>query len=100
MPPTMTTGGVSGGCSGMGRLAGKRAVVTGAGSGIGRATALAFAREGATVFAVDRDRAAVEASAAAAEGIVAHTADVSQGAEIASLFARVKAEAGRLDVLF
>jgi NAD(P)-dependent dehydrogenase (short-subunit alcohol dehydrogenase family) len=96
----MTTGGVSGDCSGMGRLAGKRAVVTAAGSGIGRATALAFAREGATVFAVDVDLGAVEATAAAASGIVAHSADVSQAAEVAALFDRVQAEGARLDVLF
>ncbi|MDE0727451.1 MAG: SDR family NAD(P)-dependent oxidoreductase, partial [Alphaproteobacteria bacterium] len=38
----------------MGRLAGKRAVVTGAASGIGRASARIFAREGASVVAVDR----------------------------------------------
>jgi NAD(P)-dependent dehydrogenase (short-subunit alcohol dehydrogenase family) len=48
----------------MGRLQGKRAVVTGAGSGIGRAAALLFAREGASVLAVDRDEAAVAETAA------------------------------------
>ena len=39
----------------MGRLEGKAAIVTGAGSGIGRASALLFASEGARVLAVDRD---------------------------------------------
>lgn len=38
----------------MNRLAGKRAIVTGAGQGIGRASAILFASEGAEVFAVDR----------------------------------------------
>lgn len=43
----------------MGRLAGKRAIVTGAGSGIGRASALRFAQEGARVLAVDRSAIAI-----------------------------------------
>ncbi len=48
----------------MGRLEGKRAIVTGAGSGIGRASALLFAREGAAVLAVDETCDAVEQTAA------------------------------------
>src|SRR5215510_10269122 len=62
-------------------FAGKAAVITGAGNGIGRQTALAFAAAGASVLAVDRDAAAVEATAAAIrqQGGVARieTADVT-----------------------
>ena len=42
-----------------GRLEGKRALITAAGQGIGKAAALAFAREGATVFATDVNEAAL-----------------------------------------
>lgn len=47
----------------MGRLSGKKAIITGAGSGIGRASALIFAREGADIVAVDRVEAAVDETA-------------------------------------
>lgn len=48
----------------MGRLSGKRAIVTGAGSGIGRASAILFAQEGAKVVVVDRVEDAVDETAA------------------------------------
>ena len=67
--------------SGTGRLAGKRALVTGAGSGIGRAIALAFADEGAAVQCVDIDEDAANetASRIRAEGghAIAEACDVS-----------------------
>jgi NAD(P)-dependent dehydrogenase (short-subunit alcohol dehydrogenase family) len=89
-------------------LAGKVAVVTGAGSvgpgwGNGRATAVLFAREGATVVAVDRDAEAlaptlqlVREEGGAATG---HDCDVTDGAAVAQLVDRVVAEHGRVDVL-
>jgi len=88
----------------MGRLEGKRAIVTGAGSGIGRASALLFAREGAAVLAVDKTRDAVEETAeqiAAAGGrALAHAADAGDEADVRAYVARAMAEFGGLDVVF
>ena len=65
------------------RLAGKVCIVTGAGSGIGRATAIRFAEEGARVTCVDIARDAVEETARAIGGAaVAVTADVSNPAAV------------------
>jgi 2-keto-3-deoxy-L-fuconate dehydrogenase len=74
------------------RLAGKTAVVSAAASGIGRASAEAFARAGARVLAVDIDAAAV-ATVPGCEGFVV---DVRDADAIASFAAR----AGKVDVLF
>lgn len=76
----------------MGRLSGKTALITGAGQGIGRATATAFLAEGATVWATDRDLSLVESI----DGSIARKLDVLDSAEIERVFA----EAGPLDVLF
>ena len=72
-------------------LTGRVAVVTGAGSGIGRATAELFAAEGATVVAADVD--------SSAEGVT-HVIDVSDPEQADALAAAVVAEHGRVDVLF
>ena len=65
------------------RLAGKVTIVTGAGSGIGRATAIRFAEEGARVTCVDVARDNVEATAAEiGDAAVAVTADVSDAAAV------------------
>jgi 2-keto-3-deoxy-L-fuconate dehydrogenase len=76
------------------RLSGKIAVVTAAGAGIGRATALAFAAEGATVRAIDIDAAALKALAG--ETIETAVLDVRDETAIAAFFARLE----RCDVLF
>jgi 2-keto-3-deoxy-L-fuconate dehydrogenase len=59
-----------------GRLKGKRAFVTAAGAGIGRAAAIAFAREGAAVVATDIDAKGLEALAREHPGIQTHSLDV------------------------
>lgn len=71
----------------MGRLKGKTAFVTAAAAGIGRATALAFAREGAAVTATDIDTAGLETLAAEAPGIAAHRLDVRSDADVAAALA-------------
>ena len=84
------------------RLDGKNALVTGAGSGIGRAIALLFAGQGARVIVADRDAAgaaAVVAEVGAAGGAAeALQLDVSDEAEVRQAFAEV-AQRGRLDIL-
>jgi len=76
-------------------LRGRVALVTGAGAGIGRAVALALAREGASVVAVDRDEAAAEETVRLAGGGTAIRADVTDDAALRAAFAA----AGPLDVL-
>jgi 2-keto-3-deoxy-L-fuconate dehydrogenase len=78
------------------RLDGKRCLLTAAGAGIGRATALAFAREGAQVLATDIDAAALRSLAEENGTIRTATLDVTDPAQIAAL---VDADA-EVDVLF
>jgi NAD(P)-dependent dehydrogenase (short-subunit alcohol dehydrogenase family) len=85
------------------RLSGKRAVVTGAGSGIGRAAAVRFAAEGARVAVVDIDSAAAGGTAAAiltsGGEAVAVPADVSVESDVAAAIATAVQEWGGLDVV-
>ena len=81
-----------------GRVQGKRAVVTGAARGIGRAIAEAFVAEGAQVLLADVDAEGV-AKTATELGQQALTADLSRKSEIDRLFARVSQDWGGLDIL-
>jgi NAD(P)-dependent dehydrogenase (short-subunit alcohol dehydrogenase family) len=77
------------------------ALVTGAGSGIGRSVALALAGAGYTVIAAGRRQAPLEAVAdAAGERCLPVVADVTQASAVDAMFARIRAEHGRLDLLF
>jgi NAD(P)-dependent dehydrogenase (short-subunit alcohol dehydrogenase family) len=67
-------------------LAGKRAVVTGGGSGVGLATAVALAAEGATVWIAGRRDGPLAAAAAAQPGLRTAVADVTDEASVAALF--------------
>ena len=79
----------------------KVALVTGAGSGIGRAVAKALGREGYAVALAGRRLDALQATAQEiGPGSLAIATDVSDPASVAALFAAVKAKFGRLDVLF
>jgi len=82
------------------RLRDKVAVITGAGSGIGRATALLFAREGARLALVDRDMAAVTETAVLVGGAVTRVSDVGEPGAAEADAAAILAELGRIDILF
>jgi NAD(P)-dependent dehydrogenase (short-subunit alcohol dehydrogenase family) len=79
-------------------LEGSVAIVTGGGSGIGRATAIAFADEGAVVAVVDRDGDAARAVAAEVDGH-AYELDVRDGDRVGAVFAEVAERLGGLHVL-
>jgi meso-butanediol dehydrogenase/(S,S)-butanediol dehydrogenase/diacetyl reductase len=89
---------------GTGRVADRRIVITGAGSGMGRAFAIALAQQGGVVGVLDRDGAAAKRVTAEISGAgnqaIALTADVSSRADICAALDRFVAEFGGLDVMF
>jgi NAD(P)-dependent dehydrogenase (short-subunit alcohol dehydrogenase family) len=83
------------------RFQDKTVVVTGAASGIGRATALLFAAEGAKVYAADIDEAGLAKTAADSNGSVTTVrCDVTQCEEIKALMDRAATETGGIDAVF
>lgn len=87
----------------MGRLENRIALITGAGGGFGRAMSIFFAREGARIFASDRDEASARETAQAVKDLggeaTAIRTDVVKKDDIASLLKEIESTAGRLDIL-
>jgi len=87
----------------MGRLSGKKCLVTGGGQGIGRAIALAFAREGASIGLLDQNRATLEATLADAKKLGAEAmgvaGDVSEETSATAAVREAEAVLGGIDVL-
>jgi NAD(P)-dependent dehydrogenase (short-subunit alcohol dehydrogenase family) len=86
------------------QLTGKVALITGAGSGIGKAAALLFGAEGAKVAALSRTESEVQKTAeeirAAGGEAIAIRADVSSEAEMQAAMEKIAAQWGRLDIVF
>jgi NAD(P)-dependent dehydrogenase (short-subunit alcohol dehydrogenase family) len=83
-----------------GKLQGKIAIVTGGTSGIGLATAKLFASEGATVYITGRRQAELDAAVAQIDNATGVQVDSSKLDQLNAFYERVKAEQGRIDVLF
>lgn len=87
-----------------GRLANKVAIITGAASGIGKESALLFAKEGAKVVAVDLNLARIEevVQLIRSQGgdAVPFVADISKSADCASMVAKAESQYGKLNILF
>src|ERR1700757_2671473 len=85
----------------MGKLQGKVALITGGNSGIGLATAKQFVKEGAYVYITGRrERELTAAVREIGEDVTSIQGDVSNRSDLDRLFAQIKREKGRLDIVF
>ena len=82
------------------RLKDKVALITGAGSGIGLQTVLLFAKEGASVVAVDVNEQAAQDAAKKVKNAIAVKADVSKAADCERMVAAAEKQFGKLNVMF
>jgi 3-hydroxybutyrate dehydrogenase len=83
----------------MTNLSGKRALVTGGGSGMGAAIGRALAEAGATVVISGRRMGPLQEVSAGSRNIVGMTADVTDEASVKALFGRIAGEVGELDIV-
>ncbi|MEY4501738.1 MAG: hypothetical protein RIS52_1628 [Pseudomonadota bacterium] len=84
----------------MGALDGKIAIITGAGSGIGRASAIRFAREGAKLVIGDKSEAVHETAKMIGDGVTALQIDAGNEADVQKLVATAISTYGGLDIAF
>ena len=82
------------------RLKDKVALITGAGSGIGLQTVLLFAKEGASIVAVDVNEQAAQDAAKKVKNAIAVKADVSKAADCERMVAAAEKKFGKLNVMF
>jgi NAD(P)-dependent dehydrogenase (short-subunit alcohol dehydrogenase family) len=83
----------------MGLLDDKVAVITGAGSGMGKASTMVFAREGAKVLAADISGAEKDTAAEAGDAVTPFHTDVTSEPDVEAMVERTVSEFGRLDIL-
>ena len=87
----------------MGRLEGKSVIITGAGSGIGRAASLMFTKEGATLIAVDRTEGVRETARLVSDSggtVEAVVADAGSESDVKAFVDKAVSKYGKLDAIW